>query len=89
MFIFLILFLLAVLGLHCHSGFSLVMTSGAYTVRGLLTVASFVADCRLCRLWVQGLRRVGSAVAVPRFWSTGSIVLMHGLSSKACGIISD
>ena len=32
---------------------------------------------------------VGSAVAVPRFWSTGSIVVMHGLSSKACGISSD
>ena len=38
----------------------------------------------------QQWRLPGSAVAAPRLWSTGSIVVVHGLScSKACGILPD
>ena len=50
---------MAVLGLHCCMGFSLVAASGSYSLvtmhRHLMTVASFVAGCRLA----------GSVVAAP------------------------
>ena len=36
------------------------------------------------------LWHVSSVVAAPRLWSTGSIVVVHGLScSTACGILLD
>ena len=54
---------LAVLGLHCCSGFSLVVASRAYSlvaVHGLLTaVASLVAEHRLQGAWA-------GVAAVPR-----------------------
>ena len=79
------------LGLHCCTGFSLVAVSRGHflvVVHGLLTaVASPVVECGL-RL--QLLRLQGSVVVVPRLWSTGSIVVVHGPScSVACGIFLD
>ena len=72
-FIWLYLFL-AVLGLRCCKGFSLVMAIGGYSlvaVRGLLiAVASLIAE--------QG------------FWSTSSVLVARGLSSStACGVFSN
>ena len=66
--------LLAVLGLHCFEGFSLVVASGGYSlvaVHGLLiAVASLFV--------VQGLQ------------SSGSVVVTHRLSCPAtCGILLD
>ena len=39
---------------------------------------------------LQQLWHMGSAVAAPRLWSTGSVVVAHGLSSSAaCGIFPE
>ena len=63
---------LAVLGLHCCTGLSLVVASGGCSV---------VAVCGLL-IAVQA-----SVVVVLRFQSTGLMVVAHGLScSAACGI---
>ena len=73
---------LAVLGLHCHTGFFLVVVSGVFSVvaaRGpLITVASLLAEHE------PGLCTV-SIAAVPGLQSTGSMVVMHGLSSSTAG----
>ena len=68
----------AVLGLRCWAGFSLVAVSGGYplgTVPGVLTAEH--------RLWACGLSGCGS-------WAlgTGSVVVARGLSfADACGIL--
>ena len=67
---------LAMPGLHCWSGFSLVAASGATLPCG----GSLVGDHR-----IQGPQ--ASAVAVPGLQNTGSVVA-HGLSCPvACGIL--
>ena len=55
---------LAALDLHCCTGYSLV------AVHGLLIAAASLA---------QALKCMGSAVLAPGLWSTGSVVVMHGL----------
>ena len=65
---------MAVLGLHCCSGFSLAVASGGYSLgaarRLLIAVASLVAEYGL-----YGAR--ASVVAAPRLSSTGSIIVAH------------
>ena len=84
---------MAMLGLHCCTGFSLaVVSKGHALVAGqglLIAVAPHVAEHGL-----QGVREqlwhVGSAAAVPGLYSTGSMVMVHRLScSVACGIFPD
>jgi len=77
LFFFKIIFIyvfLAVLGLHCCRGSSLVVVVGLLTA-----VASLVAE--------HGLSGTEASVAAaPGLWSTGSVVLVHRLSfSSACG----
>ena len=76
--IILFLYFLAVLGLCCCAGFSLVAASKGYSpgvMRGLLTaVASLVAEHGL-----QGPR--ASAVVAPRLQSTGSKLWPMGLAA--------
>ena len=75
-----------VLGLVCCTGFSLVATSGSYSVAalGLLTVvASLISEHGLWGIWAL-------AAAIPGLQSTGSIVVAHRLScSMTCGIFPD
>ena len=84
---FLILFnrlVLAVLGLCCCVGFSLVETSRSYSLivglRLLNAATSFAAEHRPWGTWA-------SVIAAPGHWNTGSGVVAHGLSCfSACGI---
>ena len=68
---------MAVLGLHCCLGFSLVLVNKGYSlfvVCGLLIAeASLVMEHRLL-----GTR--ASVVVAPGLWSTGSIVVAHRCS---------
>ena len=87
LFLFCFVLFLAVLGLCCCAGFSLVAaTKGCSLVavrRLLIMVASLVAEHRL-------LIMVASLVAEHRLVGSGSIVVVHGLScSTACGIFLD
>ena len=80
---------MAVLGLRCCKGFSLVVAGegcSLVAVLGLLiAVTSLTVEHGL-----QWLQHVGSVVAVPGLQSIGSVVLAHGLScSMACGIFPD
>ena len=75
---------LAVLVLFCHMGFSLVSGKGGYSLvavlRLLIAVASRDAEHR------QALGRVDLVVVILGRYSTGSVVVAHGLScSPACG----
>ena len=80
------IYLLVVLGLCCCTGFSLVAASRGHSS---LWCAGFLLWW-LSRCWAWTLGMVASVVAVPRLWSTGSIVAAHGLScSTACGILLD
>ena len=68
-------------GLRCCTGFSLVAVSRGYfpvAVPGLLTAVPSLVVGHGLRLRL--LRLQDSVVVVPRFWSTGSIVVVHGLS---------
>ena len=60
-------------------------------VHGLLTVAaSLVSEHGLLGTRTSGAVAVGSVAAVPRLESTGSVVVLHGLSCcEACGIFLD
>ena len=72
------------LGLHCRAGFSLVAPSGGCPL--------VVCCCGhgLGTLGRQHLWLTGSVVSAPRLWSTGSLVVTHGLScSIAYGIFPD
>ena len=72
--IFIFYLCMAVLGLHCCTGFSLVAVS-----RG----CSLIGVHRL-----QYLQHVGSEVVAPGLQCAGSVVVVHGLScSTACGIL--
>ena len=78
---------LAVLGLHCYTGFSLVVVIGVFSLvaaRGPhIMVASLVAEHEL------GLCMV-SIAAVPRLQTTGSIVVTHGFNCPTvCRIFLD
>ena len=80
-FHFIYLFL-AVLGLHCWSGFSLVAASGGYSLvvacRLLIAVVSPVAEHRL-----QGMVAWASGVAASGLSSCAFLALEHRLSN--CG----
>ena len=85
---------LAMLGLHGHAGFSLVLESRGYSPvvvwRILIAMASLVAEhrfqsTRASDVVARGLRSRDSWLP-----STGSIVVAHGLSfSSACGTFLD
>ena len=86
-FFFLIILFLAVLGLHCCTGFSLVVARGGYSLMAmhglLISVASLVAGHGIYSMQA-------SAVVAPGLLSTGSAVAVQGLScSPACGILPD
>ena len=87
-YIFKICFIyLAVLGLCCCTGFSLVVASGGFSLvevhRLLVVVTSPVAEHRL-----QGIQV--SVAAAPELYSTGSVVVVHRFSCPAaCGIFPD
>ena len=79
--IYLLIFFLAVLGLHCCLAFSLVSVCGA---------CSPVAVHRLLVAEKRALGDVGSIAAFSGLLSTGSIIVAHRLSrSEACGILLD
>ena len=87
LFFFLIILFLAVLGLHCCTGFSLVVARGGYSLMAmhglLISVASLVAGHGIYSMQA-------SAVVAPGLLSTGSAVAVQGLScSPACGILPD
>ena len=63
-----------VLGLCCCSGFSLVVERGSYS---LVIWAFHCGDFSCCG--TQALGCVGSAVAPPGLWSTGSLLWRKGL----------
>ena len=77
------------MGLHCFVwAFSSCGEWGLLfvVVCGFLIVVLLVAQHRLQAHGLQQLQHMGSVVVAPRFQSTGSIVLAHGLScSMACG----
>ena len=67
-------------------GLFLAVASGAYSS---LQCAGFSLRWLLL-LRSTGSRRAGSVVVACRLWSTGSVVVAHGLScSAACGILLD
>ena len=78
---------LAVLGLHCCVGFSLVAMSRGYSViaihRLLTAAASLVAEHRLQARWLQQPWHVGSAAMARGLSSRGSWALEH--SPNSCG----
>ena len=76
--------LLVVLGLCCYSGFSVVAMNRAYS-----SCDEQASHCFFfCR--AQNVGCMGFPSVAPRLWSTGSIVVVHGLScSAACGILLD
>ena len=82
--LFIYLFL-AVLGLHCCIGCSLVV------VRGLLIAVAFLAtEHRLQACGLHWLWHMGSVVAAPRLGSAASVVVVHKLScAMAFGIFPD
>ena len=82
---------LAVLGPHCCTGFLQLWREGAalqLPCTGLslwCLLLLWSADSRVCRL--QWLQHMDSIVAAPGLWSTGSVVVVLGLScSTACRI---
>ena len=68
----------------CCVGFSLAVVSGGYSlVVGLLiVVAPLAAEHGIRAHKLHELQHVGSVAVAPGPWSTGSIVVVHGLSSK-------
>ena len=75
-------------------GFPAVVVSGGYSLvevhRLRIAVASLAAEHGLWVLGPQQLWPMVSGVAAPRLWSTGSIVVVQGLScSTAGGIFPD
>ena len=86
MYLFLFMLFLAVLGLHCCVGFSLVAASGGHSPLQCLGLSSW---------WLLLLRSLGSRRTCPAFvtcglQSAGSVVVAHGPSrSAACGILPD
>ena len=70
--------------LDCCVGLSLAVVSGGYSlVVGLLiVVAPLAADHGIRAHKLHELQHVGSVAVAPGPWSTGSIVVVRGLSSK-------
>jgi len=83
---YLFIYFMSVLGLLCCACiFSGLRWAGA-PLQLLCAGFSFGDFC--CRALALAAR--ASAVVTPRLWSTGSIVVVHGLScSPACGILLD
>ena len=78
---------LGVLGLCCCSNFSIGLWPAGATLS--LRCTSFSLQWLLF-LWSTGSRERRSVVAAPGLWSTGSVVVLLGLSrSIACGIFLD
>ena len=76
---------LTVLGLCYCSGFSLVVVSGL-----LIVVVSLVVEHRLSGKWASVVAACGLSSCGSQALSTGSIVVVHGLSCSAiCGIFPD
>ena len=76
---------MAVLCLHCCTGFSLIAECGHLMVVLLLLWSTGSRECGL-----QQLQRMGSVVGAPGLQSTGSIAVVHGLNcSIAYGIFLD
>ena len=70
------------LGLHCCVGLSLVAVA-CFSLWWFLLLWS-------TGLWASVMAAGGSILGAPRLWSSGSIVVVHGLScSTACGIFLD
>ena len=80
---YLCVYVLAVLGLRGCVSFSLVASSQDSSSWDAWTYGGGFSCC-----WAQGAQ--ASVAVVLRLWSTGSIVVVHGLScSAACGIFLD
>ena len=83
---FLIYLFLAVLGLHCCVGFSLLAASKGYSRCG--SQASHCGSFSRCGTWALGC--VGFSSCSSRLQSTGPVVVVHGIiCPMACGIIPD
>ena len=91
--LFIYLFL-ALPGLPCCVGFSLVVVSGDHSP----AVGHWLLTWWLLSLWIMGSRAprpqklwcMSSVVLVPGFWSTGSVVTVHRFGcSAACEILLD
>ena len=83
----LIIYVLAVLDLHCSLGFALVAARGGHSLvavfRLLIAVASLVAEHRPSSAWA-------SVAVAPGLWSAGPMAVVHRLSCcTACGIFLD
>ena len=92
--ILLFILFLAVLGLCCYLGFSLVVAGRGYSLvttwELLIAVASLVIEPRLWVCILQQLLHMGSVVVAPGLQNTGSVFVAQGLScSAACGIFPD
>ena len=84
-FLFKIILLLAVLGLRCCVGFSLVAVSRGYS---LVAVRRFLICCGFSCCRTQAIGHAGFSSSGLSSW--GSWALEHRLSwSKPCGIFSD
>ena len=73
------------LGLRCCAGFSVVEAGGNLlcSCGSWALVASLAVEQWLGDLWA-------SVVVAPGLWSTGSVVVLHGLScSVSCGVFPD
>ena len=77
---------LDVLGLRCCLGFSLVAVCRLFTA-----VASLVVEHGLHGVWASVIKAHGLIIVVaPGLYSTGSIVVAHGLNYRtSCGIFLD
>ena len=85
-FFYLIFFFVCIWSSLLHTGFSLVAASGGYSS---LWCTGF-SLCWLLLLGAQALAAQASVVVACGLYSTGSVVVTHGLScSAACGIFPD
>ena len=85
---------MAVLGLHCWAGFSLMVASGGYSplqcMGFWLWWLLLLQDTGSRARRLQPLWPVGSIVAAPRLQSAGPVVVAPGLRySEACGAFLD
>ena len=84
-----VLFLfLAVLGLHCCVGFSLVVTSRGYSL--VVVHRLLIVEPACWGAWASVVAAYELSSCCSGFWSTGSVVVACGLScSAACGFFLD
>ena len=87
------LYFLAVLGLCCRAGSSLIASSGGCSlvaVCGLTAVASLVAERGILGSGLQSLQHVGSVSTAPGLQGTGLVIVVNGVRCPlACGIFPD